>query len=199
MKILLSAFLILALAVFGLPTQGFTGAIHFKTALDGPREDPPNDSPGTGSATGILDTAGHFLQLHVTFQDLIGTTTASHIHAATALSFAGNAGVATMLPSFVGFPLGVTAGTMDQTFDLTLASSWNPTFINNSGGGTPAGAEAALAAAILSGRAYLNIHSTFRPGGEIRGFLVVPAPATMLLFGTGLACLAGIRLRRKKQ
>ena len=176
MKFLLSAFLILALAVLGLPSQGFTDLIHFSAALNGSSEDPPNASPGTGFATGILDTAGHFLQLHVTFQDLIGTTTASHIHAATALPFAGNAGVATQTPSFLGFPLGVTSGTFDTFLDLTLASSWNPTFINNSGGGTPAGAETALAAAILSGRAYLNIHSTFRPGGEIRGFLVVPAP-----------------------
>ena len=48
MKFLLSAFLILALAVLGLPSQGFTEAIHFKAALDSPSEDPPNASPGTG-------------------------------------------------------------------------------------------------------------------------------------------------------
>jgi hypothetical protein len=63
---------------------------------------------------------------------------------------------------------------------------------------TAADAEAALGAVLAAGEAYFNIHSDQFPAGEIRGFLVVPAPATMLLFGTGLAGLAGIRLRRKK-
>jgi hypothetical protein len=38
-------------------------------------------------------------------------------------------------------------------------------------GGTTAGAEAALLAGLEAGQAYLNIHTTMFPGGEIRGFL----------------------------
>ena len=50
-------------------------------------------------------------------------------------------------------------------------------------GGTPELAEAALFAGIIEGRAYLNIHSSLYPGGEIRGFLqaaptVVSEPAS---------------------
>ena len=58
------------------------------------------------------------------------------------------------------------------------------------GGGWVAGAEAALAAALMDGKAYLNIHTAFAPGGEIRGFLVpsVPEPGmgwagALLFFG----------------
>jgi hypothetical protein len=82
-------------------------------------------------------------------------------------------GVATQLPSFVGFPLGVTAGSYDHTFDLTLASSFNPSFILANT--DVAGAEAALLSALAEGRAYLNIHTTLYPPGEIRGFLT-PVP-----------------------
>jgi CHRD domain/PEP-CTERM motif len=58
-----------------------------------------------------------------------------------------------------------------------------------------AGAEAALAAGLDAGRAYLNIHSTAYPGGEIRGFLV-PEPGTFILTGTGVLALALVHRRR---
>src|SRR5687767_479668 len=96
--------------------------------------------------------------------------TASHIHAATAVAGSGTAGVATTLPTFPGFPSGVTAGTYDQTFNMLLSTSYNPAYITNNGG-TTATAFAALRSAIATGRAYLNIHSSLFPGGEIRGFL----------------------------
>src|SRR5262249_10918988 len=73
-------------------------------------------------------------------------------------------------PTFTGFPLGVTSGTYDHTFDTLSASSYNPAYVT-AHGGTAAGAEAALAACLSAGGAYLNIHSTVDPGGEIRGFL----------------------------
>src|SRR5262249_1322826 len=133
------------------------------------------------------------LHVHVDFQGLIGTTTASHIHSATAVPGTGTAGVATTTPTFAGFPLGVTAGTYDNTLDLTLASSYNPSFIT-ANGGTTASAELALAGGIAAGKAYWNIHSTFAPGGEIRGFLLpVPEPATLALLG-----LATLLIRRRR-
>lgn len=149
---------------------------HYQVILNGPSESPPNASPGTGTATVDIDATAHTLHIQVSFSGLIGTTTASHIHAPTASPFSGTAGVATTTPTFAGFPLGVTAGVYNNTLDLTLASSYNPTYVTNNGG-TTASAEAALLTAIAAGKAYLNIHSTVFGGGEIRGFLtLVPVP-----------------------
>jgi hypothetical protein len=198
MKFFLCAVLTLAVAVLGLPSQGLTTLYTYTAALNGANESVPNASPGTGFAMVIFNDIANNLEVQVSFSDLVGTTTAAHIHSPTSVPGTGTAGVATTTPTFPGFPLGVTSGSYDNTFDLTDAASWNPAFIT-ANGGTPAGAEAALAASLAAGTAYLNIHTTAFPGGEIRGFLEpVPVPATMLLFGTGLAGLAGIRLRRKK-
>jgi hypothetical protein len=155
--------------------------ITFSANLSGPAESPPNASPGTGFATVTLDDAAHTLAVNATFSGLLGTTTASHIHCCTAVPGTGTAGVATQVPSFVGFPLGVTSGDFSNVLDLTMASSWNPAFIT-ANGGTTTGAEMALRTGLLAGDAYYNIHSTFAMGGEIRGFLAVPGP----IAGAGL-------------
>jgi hypothetical protein len=174
------------------------GPITYTAVLNGANEAPPIASPGTGLATVAYDDVAHTLLVNATFQDLIGNTTAAHIHGPTAVAGTGTAGAATTTPNFPGFPLGVTSGSYSNQFDLTLASSWNPTFITNNGG-TAASAEAALAAAMAGGKAYFNIHSSFAPGGEIRGFLQpVPEPgSSIVLLGIGVAGLASRRLRRR--
>jgi hypothetical protein len=142
----------------------------YEATLSGPAEDPPIPSPGTGSALVTYDSVAQTLRVEVSFADLIGNTTVAHIHAPTAVPFAGNVGVATPTPTFPGFPAGVTSGSYDHTLDLTAASSYNAPFLNANAGDT-ALAEVALATALAEGRAYLNIHSTFSGSGEIRGFL----------------------------
>lgn len=168
--------------------------VSFQAFLDGPSESPPNASPGTGIANVTMDLTAHTMRVESTFQGLTGVTTASHIHAATTTPFTGTAGVATQTPSFSGFPLGVSSGSMDTTFDMTLSSSFNAPFITNNGG-TTGSAEAALFAAMSSGRAYFNIHSSTFGGGEIRGFFrIVPSAGSLSLMAMGGLC--AIRRRR---
>ena len=144
--------------------------IEFTATLSGLAESPANASPVTGFADLFYDATANTLQVSVNFSGLLGTTTASHIHAATAAPGTGTAGVATTTPTFAGFPLGVTSGAYLNTLDLTLASSYNPAYVT-ANGGSAATAEAALVAAMFAGKSYLNIHTTVYPGGEIRGFL----------------------------
>ena len=163
--------------------------LRFQANLDGPSEAPANASPGTGLAIVDWDTVAHTMKVNATFQGLLGTTTTSHIHCCTAVAGTGTAGVTTATPTFPGFPSGVSSGTYDNVFDMTLNSSYNPAFIG-ANGGTPTSAEAALLAGLGAGKAYFNIHSSQFGGGEIRGFLSqVPEPGTAALLALALGAL----------
>ncbi|MDB5435831.1 MAG: hypothetical protein JWR47_2088 [Phenylobacterium sp.] len=170
----------------------------YDATLNGASESPANASAGVGFAQVTIDTTANTMAVNVTFSGLSGTTTASHIHCCTAAPSSGIAGVATQVPTFTGFPLGVTSGTYaSPLFDLTQASSWNPAFVTASGG-TTAGAVAALLSGLGAGTAYLNIHSTVYLGGEIRGFLsLVPEPETWTLMITGLGLMGAVLRRRR--
>jgi hypothetical protein len=179
------------LAVAAPVSAGWAATTVLEANLIGANEVPPSGSTGTGMATVTLNTTAQTLRVQETFSGLGSGTTASHIHCC--LASPGQPGVnvmvATTTPSFPGFPLGVTSGTFDNTFDLTQASSYNPAFITAEGGTVPA-AEAALENALLTGETYINIHTTNFPGGEIRGFLsAVPEPSTWALMLLGFAGL----------
>lgn len=173
--------------------------IRYQAVLNGPSESPVNASPGTGFAEVDYNTVAHTLFVDVTFSGLLGTTTASHIHAATPSPGTGTAGVATTTPTFAGFPLGVTSGSYVNTLDLTQMSSYNPAYVT-ANGGTTASAEAALVAALAADEAYLNIHSSSFGGGEIRGFLLaVPdQSSTAALLGLSTGALAWLSRRLKR-
>lgn len=182
-----------ALMLLLVPCSAAQASVIYGAVLTGVAEAPANASPGTGYATVEYDSAFHTMKVDVNFSGLTGTTTASHIHCC--VSSPGNAGVASTTPTFTGFPSGVSSGTYSHLFDLTQASSFNASFVTAHGG--IAGAESALTSGLANGSAYLNIHTTQFPGGEIRGFLTaVPVPAAAWLLGSGLFGLFGAARRK---
>ena len=141
-------------------------------------------SPGTGFATVVLDPVANTMHVDVTFSGLEAGTSAAHIHCCLPSpgAIGVNVGVATTVPVFPGFPLGVTAGTYSHDFSLLDSGTYNPAFVTLQGGTIPL-AEAALIAGIENGMTYFNIHTVNFPGGEIRGELTaVPGP----IVGAGL-------------
>jgi hypothetical protein len=197
-----SVSLLLAVAgmVFLPVSAGRAATTTLVANLTGAAEFPPTGSPGTGTATVVLDTTAQTLAVAVMFSGLEAGTTASHIHCCLPSPFQTgvNVGVATTTPTFPNFPLGVTSGTYSMTFDLTNAATYNPAFVTLEGG-TVLGAETALVAGLLAGETYLNIHTTMFPGGEIRGFLsAVPEPQTWVMMLLGFAGL-GFAFRRSRR
>jgi hypothetical protein len=179
--------------VIGFAANAAAHEVQYEAFMDGPSENPPTPSLGTGYSLVTIDLDVLTMRVEAEFQGLTGTTTLAHIHCCT--NPPGTVGFATTEPSFPGFPLGVTSGTYDQTFDLTQASTYRPSFIT-ANGGTIDGAMNALLNGLAAGQAYFNIHTSFRSGGEIRGFFeFVPEPSTFALMMLGAVGLLGRRRR----
>ncbi len=187
------------------PSTASATVWSYDSVMSGPNEFPVNASPGTGYLAPASTTTSrrHRLALHADFTGLTGTTTASHIHAATLVPFAGTAGVATTTPSFAGFPLGVTSGSFAKAFGpnisieleslVRLRHQWHR--------GTH---RSRLYSRATRGQGLLEYPLHNFGGGEIRGFMtlvpVVPEPTTVpgQLTALGVAALGCVARRRRR-
>ena len=116
---------------------------RFEFGMDGSQENPKNTSLGKGSCSVTLDQSSGNVTVGCTYQGLSGPASAAHIHGPAQPGT--NAGVIVPLMA-----IGGTSGTV-------------------TGGGT---LTPALVQAMLDGLTYVNVHTTLRPGGEIRGQVV---------------------------
>jgi hypothetical protein len=177
MRLISSAVAVLAISV----PSAISAATIYTATLLGSNEVPPTGSTATGSI--IVTLSGNTLTVNEVFSGLTTPAAAAHIHCC------GPVGVnEPVAVPFTGFPA-ATSGTYMNSFDLTLTSTYNSTFLT-ANGGTAVSAEAAFIAGLNSFQTYANIHDATFPGGEISGQLAqVPEPATTGLLLLGLAAI----------
>jgi hypothetical protein len=139
-------------------TSANEGTLKLKANLTGFQETPAILTTGTGTFTGTI-VGGH-LTYTLTFSPLSSPAFVSHIHFGQR-SVAG--GVAVFLCGGGGTPAcPAGGGTVSGT--AQAASVVGPT-----SQGLMAGDFTGLIAIIRSGNAYVNVHTSNHPGGEIRG------------------------------
>lgn len=199
MKRILTMLVLAAAAVFA--PAAIADTTTFRSTMSGPSEVPPNNSPGYGVAEIIIDDVANTMQMMIPFNDLLGGTTAAHIHCCvgTPLDPLGVASPATETPTLSGFPLGVSNGVYNVTMDLLDPTTYSTAFLTANGGSAEAAADAFIAG-IIGNQAYLNVHTDRYPGGEIRGYLVnaIPEPSQWMMLSLGLLA-TGFAVRRARR
>ena len=141
--------LMLVLVLAGCGGSG--PATNFTATLAGGNEVPATTSSGTGSAT--LTLSGTTVNYTVTFTGLSAAASMSHIHVGPAT------GTGPVVVPFTGIP-SATSGSFSGSFTAAdIQASTNP----------PVATLDDLLAQMRNHGAYVNIHSSFAPAGEIRG------------------------------
>ena len=115
---------LLVLFCWGVLSTGAAQAdpVLFGAFLTGEAEG--TGSPGLGVALVSFDAAEQQMGVLAAFEGLLSPSTVGHIHCCVAPP--GTAAPATTVPTFPGFPTGVTSGFYAQSFDLTNPGELQP-------------------------------------------------------------------------
>ncbi len=167
---------LLMLAVLAATLPAAAATFSFSAVLAGSNEFPTNASTATGTTLVTFDDVLNNVTVNVTFSGLSTNASAGHIHCCAAPGV--NVGVAM---GFTSFPANTSA---NYNAVLTVFSGAN-TF-------------ASVLAGANAGLAYVNVHNSNFPGGEIRGNLApVPEASTYAMMLAGLAAIGAIARRRQ--
>jgi len=168
-KLALALGAVAALAIAVVAIAAANGDHGIKEKLSGYQEVPALSTPGFGKFRATVDRKDQEIHYTLTFGGLESPATQSHIHFE---NMTNNGNIVVFLCSNLGNgppgtqPCPASGGTISGT--ITPA---------NVGAGAAAQGIAAgefdeFVAAIKAGRTYVNVHTTGRPGGEIRAQLV---------------------------
>ena len=130
-----------------------SAASSWVATMNGASEAPtPVATPATGQFEGTLNDTNDNMTFTLTYSGLIGTMTQSHIHR-------GAVGVAGPIVYW-------------------LANGNVPSVISGCTDPTPLGGACGFTSLtdLVAGNLYVNLHSTFAPGGEIRGQITSAVP-----------------------
>ena len=164
---------IIAAALAAVSTPASAAIFIFTGTLSGANEVPANTSTATGNFVATLNDVANSISVVINFAGLTANASAGHIHCCVPVGVNGP-----VVVPFSGFPAAMS-GTYSNNFTGLSAANVN---------------------GIKNGLAYINIHNSSFPGGEIRGQLaaVVPEAATwgMMILGFGVVGGA-MRARRR--
>ena len=131
-----------ALAIAVLSIAAHAATVTLKADLKASTEVPPNDSTGTGTLTGTLNTETNEFKYHLEFSGLSGPVVAAHFHGPAAEGTNAKPQIPIKTRPITSPIDGSATLTPEQAKDLT------------------------------DGKWYFNLHTAGNPSGEVRGQIV---------------------------
>jgi len=166
---LLGAAVLIALGISAFAMAGGRShKIQARGGLTGYQEVAALSTSGHGTFEAKINDAGTAFDWKLTFGDLVGTVTQSHIHFGQ-MSVSG--GISIWLCGTATNPGPAGTATCPSPGGTVTGTASAATVVGPSGQGIAAGEFNEILAAIRAGKAYANVHSTTYPVGEIRAQL----------------------------
>jgi hypothetical protein len=166
--------LAIAAAVVGATAVGAvavaTGGQKISEALTGYEEVPALSTPGAGEFRAFVNRSGQDIRYRLTYDDLESPATQAHIHFENATN---NGGIVAFLCTNLGNAPAGTSPPACPADGGTVTGSLRPTDVGGGAQeqGIAPGEFGEVVDAIRADATYVNVHTTGRPGGEIRAQL----------------------------